>query len=144
MLLKMRLYDSVGQRGAGLEFFQYSDFLAKFQYFWWLCWNFSETVRNIKKRFGLGCRNSKLLLKMCFHDSVGQKGTRLGFFNLQIFRKISIFLMFNLEFIRTVKNIKMQFWQGCRVQKVPLEMRLHDPVGQKVTWLGIFQYSMYI
>ena len=32
-LLKMGLYDSVGQRGAGLGFFQYSDFLTKFQCF---------------------------------------------------------------------------------------------------------------
>ena len=32
-LLKMGLYDSVGQRGAVLEIFQYSDFLTKFQYF---------------------------------------------------------------------------------------------------------------
>ena len=82
MLLRMGLYDSLGQRGAGLEIFQYySDFLTKLQYFWRLCWNFSETVRNIKKQFELGCRNSKVLLRMCLQDSVyvGQNGTCEGF-----------------------------------------------------------------
>ena len=70
----MGLYDSVGPREAGLEIFQYSDFLTKLQYFWRLCWNFSETVRNIKKQFELDCRNSKVLLKMRLQDSVGQRG----------------------------------------------------------------------
>ena len=139
MLLRMGLYDSVGPRKAGLEIFQYSDFLTKLQYFWRLCWNFSETVRNIKKQFGVGCRNSKVLLRMCLQDSVGQKGTWLGFFICNFFTKYQYFWCLSWNFIRTVKNIKMQFWQGCRVQKMPLEMHLHDPVGQKVTWLGIFQ-----
>ena len=34
MLLKMRLHDSVGQRGARLEFLLYSDFLKKINIFY--------------------------------------------------------------------------------------------------------------
>ena len=101
MLLKMRLYESLGQRGLDWEFFQYIDFLTKFRQFWWLCWSFSDSVRNIKKRFGLGCSNSKVLLKLRLQDSVRQKETRLGFFfNLQISRKISIFSMSKLKFLQ--------------------------------------------
>ena len=109
MLLKMRLYDSVGQRGAGLEIFKYSDFLTKFQYFLWLCWNFSETVRNIKKRFGLGCRNSKVLLKMRLLDSAGQKGTRIGFFHWQFFSQninnFDVSVVISPERLRITRNV---------------------------------------
>ena len=60
----------------------------KNQYFLWLCWNLSGTIRNIRnimKRFELSCRTQKVLLKMCLLDSVGQKGARLGFFHQQSF-----------------------------------------------------------
>ena len=33
------------------------------------------------KRFGVGCRTYKVLLKMRLLDSVGQKGARLVFFH---------------------------------------------------------------
>ena len=39
-------------------------------------WNFSGTVKIIKKRFGLGCKASKVPLKMRSQESAGQKGTR--------------------------------------------------------------------
>ena len=74
MLLKMCLHDSVGQREAGLEFLLYSDFLKEIQYFLWLCWNFSETVRYIKKRFGQGCRNSKIATLNVFTGLCRSKG----------------------------------------------------------------------
>ena len=33
--------------------------------------------------------------------------------------------------------------KGCRASKVPLKMRLKDPVGRKGTYKGTFQYSLY-
>ena len=45
------------------------------------------------------------------------------------------------NFCGTIQNIKKWFGQGCTAPKMSLEMRLHDPIDQKGTWLVIYQYS---
>ena len=65
LLLEMRLYNSVGQRGAGLVFFLYSDFLTKFHFFY-------AYVRISQERLGLSRNdlNWVVRLRNCYSKCV--------------------------------------------------------------------------
>ena len=92
MLLKMRLQqDSVNAMGTPLEFFQFSNFFTKCQYSLWLGWNFSGTVKIIKKRFGQGCKASKVLLQMRLQESAGQRDSTIILSSVIFSQNINIF-----------------------------------------------------